>query len=120
MTPFMNRYEMPGRYNWPAFVILAKPDEYVVEFKAYQVTGVDGNGGAPLFGDMSNATTNLSEAPVFIHGSVKWDGCSNWHFDEQDKAMLHFCGPEDAAEVGQLLARMYEIARELLGKHWRT
>ena len=51
-----------------------------------------------------------AKAPTFLHGDVKWDGCSNIYFDEQDTIMLHFCGMKMATGVGRLLQRMYEIA----------
>lgn len=49
-------------------------------------------------------------APTFLHGDIKWDGCSNWSFDEQDRVMLHFCGAVAATGLGRLMRRMYEIA----------
>lgn len=56
---------------------------------------------------------HLAQAEVFLHGGVKWDGCSDWHFDEQEDSMLHFCGKEEAGAIGTLLCRLYDWAREL-------
>ena len=54
------------------------------------------------------------EAQVFLSGSIKWDGCSNLRFDEQDHVMLHFCSRDEAVAVGTLLGRLYDMAKELI------
>ncbi len=53
---------------------------------------------------------SLEDAVRFLHGHIKWDGCSNWHFNEQDQVMLHFCDVEQASNIGVLFRRMYEWA----------
>lgn len=52
----------------------------------------------------------LEQAKRFLHGHIRWDGCSNWHFDEQDRVMLHFCDVEQASNIGALFRRLYEWA----------
>ena len=47
---------------------------------------------------------------------VKWDGCSNWHFDGGNY-QLHFCGLMEAENFGILLTSLYEWAAELLPQH---
>lgn len=56
---------------------------------------------------------DLSKAEKFWHGSIKWDGCSNWDFNTES-CMAHFCGKEDAMMIGKLMGRMYEITAEKL------
>jgi hypothetical protein len=55
-------------------------------------------------------TADPTAADVFLSGSIKWDGCSNWNFDAQQDCMLHFCGVKQASGIGRLMARMYDIA----------
>lgn len=86
--------------------------DIVLEFMVFKVTGeyADGTSSFELRDSSScDATENLSEAQVFLSGSIKWDGCSNWHFDDQDNCMLHFCGVKDASSIGRLMERMYDI-----------
>lgn len=59
---------------------------------------------------VSNFTSDVRNADVFLHGHIKWDGCSNWHFDEQDAMMLHFCGARRTTSIGRLMAEMYRLA----------
>jgi len=62
----------------------------------------------------SDVVDVVADADRWLHGNIKWDGCSNLHIDAQDESMLHFCNPRDAADVGKLLAALYDIAREIL------
>lgn len=58
-----------------------------------------------------------NEAERFLHGHVKWDGCSNWLFDETAEGlMLHFCSKDGAALIGRLLSRCYEITKLLIDR----
>ena len=56
----------------------------------------------------------LDEAECFLSGHVKWDGCSNWNFDEQEKVSIHFCSVQQAMNIGVLFERLYRMAKELL------
>jgi len=62
----------------------------------------------------SDVVDVLADAALWLHGSIKWNGCSNLHINAQDDSMLHFCGPSEAAAVGKLLAALYDIAREIM------
>ena len=59
-------------------------------------------------------TEDLTKAERFLHGSIKWDKCSNWHFDIQDDSMIHFCDPEQGEDIGKLFRALYSIAAELI------
>lgn len=99
------------------FTVVATVQEYHVDFVAYDVVGVDGDitywhrKGASMHPD---PVTSLSDAEVFLHGGVKWDGCSDWYFDVQDAVMLHGCCREDIARIGDLLGRCWDYAKENL------
>lgn len=85
----------------------------VLDFMVFQVTGqyADGKPSFEVADDPAcDSTADLVEAQVFLQGAIKWDGCSNWHFDEQDNCMLHFCGARQASGIGRLMERMYDIA----------
>jgi len=74
------------------FTIACKPFEHYCEFEAFEILSSE----------------------RFLHGSIKWDGCSNWHFDIQDDCMIHFCSAQDAAAIGVLFSELYRIADELI------
>lgn len=100
------------------FTVVATSHDYRVEYVVYEIVARDvgtGNRCHPMpDGNSSgNTTTQLSEARVFLHGQVKWDGCSNWHFDEQDHLMLHGCGKEDLTRIGAVLGAMWDWTAEL-------
>lgn len=53
----------------------------------------------------------FEKAEIYISGSVKWDGCSNWDFEPDSETLVHFCGLDDAEEMLELFKRMYAIAK---------
>ena len=83
------------------FTIACKPFEHYCEFEVFEILS-------------SEPTDDLSKAERFLHGSINWAGCSNWHFDIQDDCMIHFCSAQDAASIGVLFAELYSIADELI------
>ena len=56
----------------------------------------------------------LEAADVFLHGSVRFDECSNWHFDEQERVMLHGCSRQDIMAWSEAMARCWDWAVEIL------
>jgi hypothetical protein len=64
--------------------------------------------------DCNGVTDDLAKAQVFLHGHVKWDGCSNWHFDIDDGIMLHACERWELVRVGEVMARCWDWTKELL------
>lgn len=95
--------------------IVAEAHSHIVDFKVFEIVGGDGEERYWARHDgMSNMTEKFEEADLYLHGSVKWDGCSDLHFDAQDDCMLHFCGRADVKKVGQMLSKLYDITAELL------
>jgi hypothetical protein len=96
------------------FTIVADPKEHRVDYAIYDMAAVD-----PLLWPCvggitgSDMTGNLEDAEVYLHGEVKWDGCSNWHFDEQDRVMLHGCSKSDVQRFGDVMALCWEWTAEL-------
>lgn len=51
---------------------------------------------------------------VYLSGDIRWDGCSNMYFNRQDEVMLHFCGKQEAMNIGVLMGYLYEKALEFM------
>ena len=107
------------------FTIVAVTHEYRVDFKIYEVIGLAegatlGVYDVPEFYTTENdrLTESIQEAELYLHGEVKWDGCSNWHFDEQDRVMLHGCARQDVLRFGEVMAACYDWAAEIFGPSW--
>lgn len=105
------------------FAMLKETAEHWCEFAVYELLWLDDD-GRPV-GNKAGSTSSpdpassLEETQVYLHGSIKWDGCSNWLFDEQDslpgcQSMLHFCGKQSAMNLGVLMERLYEWAAEVI------
>ena len=99
-------------------VVLTLSTDILVEVVVYEVVGrsVPENEvllprkGAIASGDHASG---IDDAEVYLRGDIKWDGCSNWSFDNGG-TMLHFCGPENAVLIGEVFRRVYNIAKEML------
>jgi len=95
------------------FVVHATIQEHSVDFIVYEIEGWH-----------EGATANVYDVPTintepYLHGTVKWDGCSNWHFDEQDRVMLHGCQRSDLTRFGEVMAACWDWTAELLGPTWQ-
>lgn len=99
------------------FVVRVSADDLRMRFAAYQSLGTVVGGGR-LFerqgadGPMDNAIEGspTDDALAFIEGEIKWDGCSNFTFPEQERCMLHRCDRAGLLRIGQLLAAIYDHA----------
>jgi hypothetical protein len=105
------------------FTVCATAQTHCVEFvvydiEAWQEGATPGVYDTPLW-HKADALTHpdpvncIEEAEPYLHGEVKWDGCSNWHFDEQDRVMLHGCSRDDVLRFGQVMAACWDWAAEL-------
>lgn len=58
-----------------------------------------------------NATSSLADAEIFISGSVKWDGCSNWDMmpEEDRPGYFHGCSREHLTNIGEIMARCWDL-----------
>lgn len=103
------------------FVVVAESHSHWVEYKIYDVEYWDTSGvyDTPRFqraGAVSHpdVVESTEESEPYISGSVKWDGCSNWKFDEQDRGtMLHGCCRKDVLRYGQILAACWDLTAQL-------
>lgn len=101
-----------------AIAELKEPDDvYAVRFNVYTIVATEGDkvfwqqADAPTYPD---PTERLDEAGVYLHGDVKWDGCSNWYFDEQNRVMLHFCNVKSIRTISDVMERCWHWAGELM------
>jgi hypothetical protein len=122
-SPSPTRFYPPSNHD--QFLIVATPHEHYCEFRCYACLGFEadskGEYTIPLYerdedGPSPEAISDFAQAAVYLSGSIKWDGCANLQFDEQERCMLHFCGREDARKVGKLIDRLYDLAAELFPK----
>lgn len=102
------------------FTAVAMNFEGYVEFAVYDIEGYLNDDQAkpcwPRMGAKSSpdSVEDLGEADIYLHGSVKWDGCSNWYFNEQDRVMLHGCSREDIQRFGDVMGRCWDWAAEYM------
>lgn len=104
-----------------SFTVVAVPHSHWVEYTIYDIELV-GNDGRPLWHKAGAPCSpcpvkTLEEAEPYLHGTVKWDGCSNWHFDEQERVMLHCCSREELLRFSEVMARCWDWTAELC-QHW--
>lgn len=99
---------------------------HVVSFRAFHVIGTtsDGTKTFERKNDADPWSNPVLGAPtedclVFAEGHVKWDGCSNIQFPEQNEVMLHNCNRAGLTDIGELLGAIYDACGELLGDNWR-
>ena len=100
------------------FTIVASPHDYWVDFKIYDIVEAHDDGKSfswPRIGAEHgmDVVTRLDWAEPYLSGGVKWDGCSNWQFDEQERCMLHACYREGLLRLGEVMARCWDWTAEL-------
>lgn len=101
------------------FTVVAYAYEHYVEYFIYDIVGFeDDNADKPLWQRAGSHTSpdcveTLDQAEVYLSGSIKWDGCSNWKFDEQDRCMLHACDREGLLRYGLVMALCWDWMDEI-------
>ena len=107
------------------YLVVANKGSHSMHFTVYDVMGTASNTEVYLPLKNSNTsesalldveTLDFSPFQIYLHGDIKWDGCSNMHFDEQENCMLHFCGRTDALKIGILLGYLYKLAETHIEK----
>lgn len=96
------------------YSILARPQGHYVDYTVYEHAGRESVAGSLIFyseEDENEFVDNVENAQVYISGSVKWDGCSNWDFIElsERKTMIHGCSREDLSNIGEVLAACWDL-----------
>ena len=96
--------------------VVATPNDYGVNYKVYNLVGVGDDGYVyQLAGsdDCCDLTSDLKQSELFLHGDVRVNGCSDWHFDEQDRGMLHGCNKAGLVRIGLIMGECWDWACEL-------
>jgi hypothetical protein len=111
-------------FNALNFTVVAAASENRVAFTIYDIEGwrEGANTGVcdvPLYHEVGASSHTcpvecIEDSEPYLHGEVKWDGCSNWHFDEQDRVMLHGCSRADIQRIGDLMGACWDWAAELI------
>jgi hypothetical protein len=105
------------------FTVAATPHSHHVDFIVYNIEAWQEGATLEVFdvplwhkaGSLSrpDAVSSLEGAEPYLHGYVKWDGCSNFYFDEQERGMLHGCERRDVLRFGEVMAACWDWAAEL-------
>jgi hypothetical protein len=99
------------------FYVVATPHSHYVDYAIYDIEG-EYSDETPLFHKKGSITSpdpveEIENAEPYLHGSVKWDGCSDWHFDAQEGVMLHGCSRNDISRFGEVMARCWDWTQDL-------
>lgn len=105
------------------FTVVATPYSHWVEYAIYDIEGYTSIDNMPLWHkadseEYPDCVESLSEAEVYISGSVKWDGCSNWNIDENERGMLHGCSRQDIQRIGDIMAQCWDWTSQLIPNKW--
>lgn len=98
-------------------VMTHKHGDLHVDFSVYEISGLgtDGEIYYPACDDDEIVlVSDIGKAQKFLSGHIKWDGCSNMKFDEQETSMLHFCSKVQAQSIGLLMGALYDLAAEMM------
>ena len=95
-------------------IVITEATEHYVAFNVYGLSNDDDydaeNNSYINDEDAGDSPVDtIDKASVFAHGDVKWDGCSNWKFDAQDRSMLHFCS---FPGLGDMMDAAYRFCAE--------
>lgn len=109
------------------FTVVARAFGYYVQYDIYEIVyciegSTKGVADVPMWhkagsDDSGDVVATLAESEIYASGSVKWDGCSDWKFDEQDRCMLHGCTKDDLLNLGKILAECWDWTTTLC-PHW--
>ena len=107
-------------FNEIGFSVVIKPHEYRVHYDVYAHDGEYEDGtpvlhkkGADTFPSPAAST---EDAEIYMNGDVKWDGCSDWEIDENDRCMLHGCDKDDLLNIGKIMAECWDMTKDYCKK----
>lgn len=110
------------------FWIKAEYTDCWCEFTCVEAIADDGAGTTLSYGKNWNRGTgeqslveDPTQADVYLSGHIKWDGCANLRFEEQEEDCgIHLCGRRDAMRsTGELINTLYDIAADLMMPNWQ-
>ena len=96
-------------------VIFYTSTDYNMEFKVVSIMGTDLDSNVTYYGeDCAVTEEDPHKVKSWMHGGLKWDGCINWQFTDEE-VMVHFCGRADAARLGRVLDLIYDLGQKTIG-----
>jgi hypothetical protein len=102
-------YELPELW---LTVVVASADSLAVSFKVYEMESQEPVQYRSKDTDDYNPVSSPEEAEVFLSGAVKWDGCSDWHFDEQDTwKVIQAYHRGELLNIGKVMAFCWDLAK---------
>ena len=90
------------------------PQSHYVEYEVFMWDRVNTD-GTPVFHKRNSCNYpdpvyTIDESEVYLHGSVKWDGCSSWEFDEQARGNALYGGnKQELINIGLILAHCWTL-----------
>jgi len=103
--------------DMPAYRVVWNGYAHLAEFKVYEISGqvMDDGKYTPCFeSEDCSHEEDFSKAAVHMHGSIKWDGCSNTAMS--DRCMTHWCGQYNVSQHIELLKYLYNRAASIMGR----
>lgn len=99
------------------FLIRWKPSphapEHAIAFEAFAIVSPGITLDEFYFNGLGEPSKGLDNSEPWLTGSIKWDGCSNWIFRDQEHGVaIHFC--DRPRELSALFEKMYDIAKREL------
>lgn len=94
-------YHITGYPGYPEECKDAPASDFSVAMKGWKQSGDDVGGD------------DLDNAEIYARGSVKFDGCSNWHWNK----CTHICGIDEAAKHCSMVYRVFERMKALVPEH---
>ena len=94
--------------------IVTEAKEATVSFEVYSLA-VGRNSSIMQWEGFTDAggnffTEDITEATPLLKGFIRFDGCSNWEREDD-----HYCGCEEATNLGLLFREMYDLAGHAMG-----
>ena len=92
--------------------------EHRMEFKVFEYTEFTGpNGHGEQYPSLRGVssdddTEDIYNAQSYFEGTIKWDGCCNVIYSDQNNCMLHYCGISDYRESHNMIEGLYNYASE--------
>lgn len=109
---------MTQRFENYAIISKIHENNHVIDFEVKKIIAEDDDLYFTIKDAICNmdTTSKFEDGEMFLSGTIKWDGCSNWNFNDK-KVMIHFCGRKDATSIGRLIDHLYQITKECLPKY---
>lgn len=57
------------------------------------------------------------ESELYLSGSIKWDGCADICFGDEENGYIHLCGKRDLIVHNKVMVKLYEYAEKNIIKY---